>query len=133
MRSMPSNADELDVALLRHLADHPQASQRALARATGVSLGRINHALRALIDKGWVKAGNFIGNPHKPGHAYLLTPGGIEAKLHLTRSFLTSKICEYHRLRVEIQSLQDELEAAPWQPPRSALPSPHPMDSEPRE
>lgn len=51
MPSMPQNT-ERDVALLRRLADSPQASQRELARDTGVSLGKINYALRALIDKG---------------------------------------------------------------------------------
>lgn len=133
MPSMPHNADELDVALLRRLAESPQASQRELARDTGVSLGKINYALRALIDKGWVKAGNFSRNPHKLGYAYLLTPSGLEAKLHLTRTFLARKMGEYDRLRLEIQHLQDELEAAPGEPPRLAPPSPRQTHPEPRE
>ncbi|TLX21352.1 MarR family EPS-associated transcriptional regulator [Thermomonas fusca] len=106
---MPHNTDELDVALLRRLADSPQASQRELARDTGVSLGKINYALRALIDKGWVKAGNFSRNPHKLGYAYLLTPSGIEAKAQLTRAFLARKMREYDRLAAEIETLKGEV------------------------
>ncbi|WP_212745346.1 MarR family EPS-associated transcriptional regulator [Thermomonas fusca] len=109
MPSMPHNTDELDVALLRRLADSPQASQRELARDTGVSLGKINYALRALIDKGWVKAGNFSRNPHKLGYAYLLTPSGIEAKAQLTRAFLARKMREYDRLAAEIETLKGEV------------------------
>lgn len=109
MPSMPNNADELDVALLRRLADAPQASQRELARDTGVSLGKINYALRALIDKGWVKAGNFSRNPHKLGYAYLLTPSGIEAKAQLTRDFLARKMREYDQLAAEIEALKGEV------------------------
>ena len=109
MPSMPQNTDELDVALLRRLADSPQASQRELARDTGVSLGKINFALRALIDKGWVKAGNFSRNPHKLGYAYLLTPSGIEAKAQLTRAFLARKMREYDRLAAEIEALKGEV------------------------
>ena len=107
---MPSPADELDIAILRQLADTPQASQRDLARRAGVSLGSLNYALRALIDKGWVKASNFGRNPNKLGYAYLLTPHGLDAKARLTRAFLARKLCEYDSLRLQIQHLQAELE-----------------------
>ena len=107
---MPDTADDLSIALLRRLADTPQASQRELARDTGVSLGKLNYALRALIDKGWVKAGNFGRNPDKASYAYLLTPSGIEAKAQLTRAFLVRKMGEYDRLRTEIEDLQAEID-----------------------
>lgn len=106
---MPESADELSVALLRRLADAPRASQRDLARDTGVSLGKLNYALHALIDKGWVKAGNFGRNQNKLSYTYLLTPSGIEAKARLTRAFLVHKMSEYDRLRVEIEDLQAEI------------------------
>ena len=106
---MPESADELSVALLRRLADAPQASQRELARDTGVSLGKLNYALRALIDKGCGKAGNFRRKQHKLSYAYLLTPSGIEAKARLTRAFLVRKMGEYDRLREEIEGLKADL------------------------
>ena len=106
---MPEAADELRVALLRRLAEAPQASQRELARDTGVSLGKLNYALRALIDKGWVKAGNFGRNQDKLSYAYLLTPAGIEAKARLTRAFLARKMAEYDRLRAQIEDLKAEI------------------------
>ena len=96
-------------ALLRRLAEAPQASQRELARETGVSLGKLNYALRALIDAGWVKVGNFSRNHDKLSYAYLLTPSGIEAKARLTRAFLARKLGEYDRLRAEIEGLQAEV------------------------
>lgn len=101
--------DDLSVALLRQLADSPDASQRELAQANGVSLGKLNYALRALIDKGWVKAGNFRRSHNKLGYAYLLTPSGIEAKAQLTRRFLARKMREYDRLRGEIETLRREV------------------------
>ena len=106
---MSESADELSVALLRRLADAPDASQRQLARDTGVSLGKLNYALHALIDKGWVKAGNFGRSRNKLSYAYLLTPSGIEAKARLTRAFLALKMGEYERLRTQIEDLQSEL------------------------
>lgn len=108
--------DELSVAILRQLETSPDASQRELARSTGVSLGKLNFALRALVDKGWVKVGNFSRSQHKLGYAYLLTPRGIEAKAKLTQSFLARKMREYDALRAEIERLQSELGAASNKP-----------------
>ena len=86
-------------ALLTQLASH-----------AGVSLGRLNYALRALVDKGWVKVGNFSRSQHKLGYAYLLTPRGIDAKARLTKRFLARKMQEYDQLRDEIERLQREVE-----------------------
>lgn len=110
---MSSAADELSVAILRRLGDAPEASQRELARETGVSLGKLNYALRALIDKGWIKVGNFSRSQDKLRYAYLLTPHGIEAKARLTRAFLARKMREYDSLRAEIDRLQREIDADP--------------------
>lgn len=107
---MPPVADELSITILRRLADTPAVNQRELAQHAGVSLGRLNYALRALVDKGWVKVGNFGRNPNKLGYAYLLTPRGIEAKAKLTKRFLARKMGEYDALREEIERLQREVE-----------------------
>ena len=106
---MSQPIDDLGIALLRRLADTPQASQRELARDTGVSLGKLNYVLRALIEKGWVKAGNFSRNRNKLSYTYLLTPSGIEAKARLTRDFLARKLREYGRLRAQIEDLRAEV------------------------
>ena len=110
---MIKTADELNVAILRELAEAPHASQRDLAHATGVSLGKLNYALRALVEKGWVKVGNFRRNPDKLGYAYLLTPRGIEGKARLTQAFLSRKLREYDQLQAEIAALQAELAHLP--------------------
>ncbi len=107
---MPTSSDDLTIAILRELIEAPSANQRDLARATGVSLGKLNYALRALIEKGWIKAGNFSRNPDKLSYAYLLTPSGIEAKASLTHAFLGRKLREYDRLQQEITALQREVD-----------------------
>lgn len=114
---MIETADELNIAILRELAEAPNANQRELARATGVSLGKLNYALRALIGKGWIKAGNFRRNPHKLDYAYLLTPTGIEAKARLTQAFLSRKLREYDALQAEISALREELAASAYAMP----------------
>lgn len=88
----------------------PELTQREMAREMGVSLGKANYCLRALLGKGLVKAQNFRKSPKKRGYIYLLTPEGVAAKAALTRDFLARKREEYHALRVEIERLQKETE-----------------------
>ena len=78
------NTPALDEAValraLEALEQDSRLSQRALSREQGVSLGKTNYCLRALIDKGLVKLQNFQQNPQKLKYVYLLTLEGIEEK-----------------------------------------------------
>jgi EPS-associated MarR family transcriptional regulator len=88
---------------------NPTITQRALAAALGVSLGRINYGLRALIDKGLIKVNNFKRSETKLAYAYLLTPRGLTEKSSLTKAFLARKMQEFDALKKEIEALQLEM------------------------
>jgi EPS-associated MarR family transcriptional regulator len=98
--------------VLRLLDASPQLTQRDIAREMGVSLGKANYCLRALIGKGFVKAQNFRNSTNKRAYLYLLTPDGVTAKANLTRDFLARKRVEYDALRLEVERLQRESENA---------------------
>jgi EPS-associated MarR family transcriptional regulator len=87
----------------------PDISQRELAKETGISLGSMHYCLKALAEKGWVKAGNFKNNPDKSVYLYLLTPEGITQKSKLAIDFLRRKKQEYDELKREIEELTEEL------------------------
>ena len=87
----------------------PDLSQRELARELGISLGGVNYALRALIERGMLKAQNFSSSDKKLAYAYILTPKGLAEKSLLTARFLRRKIDEYEALKAEIESLQHAL------------------------
>jgi EPS-associated MarR family transcriptional regulator len=101
--------EEVRYRLLQRLARDPAVSQRELAVELGVSVGKINYCLQALIEKGHVKFDNFRRNPDKRHYAYLLTPTGVEAKAWATVQFLRRKRTEYETIRAEIEALQSEL------------------------
>ena len=101
--------DEIRYRLLRYLQDHPDASQRELAQHLGVSVGKVNYCLRALMEKGLVKMRNFRGSNNKVAYAYLLTAKGIEEKLNVTVRFLRRKVEEYDLIAAEIERLNREL------------------------
>lgn len=100
--------DETHLKVLRLLESSPNISQRMLAESLGVSLGKTNFCLKALLDKGLVKMDNFRTNSNKLNYAYLLTPSGIAEKAALTQRFLRRKMEEYDALKAEIELLKQE-------------------------
>lgn len=99
----------ISYGLLKTLASNPSVSQRALAQRLGVSLGKVNYCLNALVDKGCLKVDNFRNHDNKLAYAYLLTPRGIEQKTRMTVEFLQIKMHEYESLRHEIEELRREV------------------------
>lgn len=104
-----SASDEIQLRVLRLLEAHPEMTQRELAEALGVSLGKTNFCIKALFEKGLIKLQNFQSSRHKLAYSYLLTPTGIAEKSAITARFLARKMAEYEQLRVEIASLQHEI------------------------
>lgn len=102
--------EENHLKVLRLLEADPGLSQRDLSQALGVSLGKTNYCMRALLDKGLIKMQNFRNSDNKLGYAYLLTPAGIAAKAEMTRGFLKIKMQEYEILKREIDQLRQEAE-----------------------
>jgi len=101
--------DELRLRVLRALEANPELSQRQLAAELGVSLGGVNYALKALIERGFVKADNFRRSGSKVAYLYVLTPKGIAEKSSLATAFLGRKLEEYEVLRQEIEALKGEV------------------------
>lgn len=100
--------DEYKYKILKLVAADSAISQRELAKALGISLGKTNYCLKALIEKGTLKVSNFKNSKNKLAYMYLLTPSGIEEKSAITLRFLKEKIKEYEILSEEIKSLRQE-------------------------
>ncbi len=94
--------------ILRILQENPDLTQREIAEKLGMSVGGLNYCLKALINKGFVKMGNFQKSKNKFKYVYLLTPQGFAAKVALTSNFLQSKMKEYEALKLEIEALKTE-------------------------
>ena len=104
-------SDEVHFLVLQLIQRNPQLSQRELAQQLGVSLGKANYCLNALIEKGFIKVENFRRNDRKLAYLYLLTPSGLEEKALATVHFLRRKMGEYEALKSEIAQLQMLVEA----------------------
>ena len=107
-----SNVDDNDFQVLKYLDNTQITSQREISKSLNISLGKINFILKALIDKGIVKARNFKNNKNKRAYAYYLTPKGIDEKTRLTISFFDRKSKEYDKLKKELRDLEKEIKAS---------------------
>ena len=101
--------DEIHYRTLRELERNLKLSQRQLADSLGVSVGKTNFCVRALVEKGLLKVENFRRSRNKLAYAYHLTPRGLAAKARITRRFLEIKQKEYEALREESDRLQREV------------------------
>lgn len=107
--------EESHLKVLRILEGNPRINQRDLADSLGMSLGKANYCIKALLDKGLIKIQNFRSSRNKLAYAYLLTPLGIAEKANLTGRFLKYKLTEFERLNEEIQLLKREIDGAKLQ------------------
>lgn len=103
--------NETHFTLMRLLGDNPSVSQRELARTLGISVGKANYCLKALLDKGYIKATNIRRSDNRRAYLYQLTPAGIAAKAKATKYFLAYKQAEHARLAKEIEQLRSEAQA----------------------
>lgn len=101
--------DEIHLKILRILELNPKISQREMARETGVSLGKLNYCLQALVHVGLVKVSNFAKSNAKKKYIYAVTPSGIAKKAKLTVQFLEFKQKQYDLLKAEIAELKRDL------------------------
>ncbi len=105
--SMPRSEEVLKI--LKEVKDNPNVTQRELSIRLGISLGKINFLLKALIEKGFIKTRNFKTSGNKKAYWYILTPSGIEAKAKITLHFLKRKLQEYEQIEKQIQLLKKEV------------------------
>ena len=95
------NDPETIVKVLSHLGKRPESSQREIAEHAGISLGKANYVLQALVRKGMIKTENFLNSKNKLGYRYILTPKGAKEKVKITKNFIRKKMAEYEVLLSE--------------------------------
>ncbi len=101
------NYSEEELEILRKIEENPNLTQRQIAEHLGLSLGKINYLIRALINKGFLMIGNFKRSDNKLGYLYLLTPEGVETKKKLTILFLQRKSEEFDKLKKEMEQINN--------------------------
>lgn len=102
------NNSEEELEILRKIEENPNLTQRQIVDHLGLSLGKINYLIKALLEKGVVKVDNFKRSDNKLGYLYLLTPEGVERKRKLTLLFIQRKSEEFDKLKAELSRTEKQ-------------------------
>jgi len=99
------NKQYLELIILKSL--NREVSQHSLAKEIGHSVGKVHYILKALIEKGLVKAEKFSAEKNKKKYTYLLTPEGIAYKINITKEFIKRKKEEYEMLQEDLAKYKE--------------------------
>lgn len=97
---------ETHLNILRHT--NKVTTQQKIAKEVGHSIGKVNFILKALIDKGFIKAEKFMSSNKKLQYKYLLTEKGFKEKVQLTEKFIERKKKEFDELQADLEKYKSE-------------------------
>ena len=102
--------EEIRYKILSILKDDPSLTQREMMQQTGVSLGKVNYCVSALVEKGQIRVERFKNNSNKTAYFYHITPSGLKAFTSLSLKFLKIKIDEYDQIKAQIENLYQQVQ-----------------------
>ncbi len=91
MKEEPGNLDIRELAILEKLENNGHLTQRDLSKEVGIALGLVNHLLKKMVKKGWIKIKNIEAKKIR----YLITPEGAMEKSSLLYKRVESTIHFY--------------------------------------
>ncbi len=91
MKEKSGNLDTRELAILEKLENNGHLTQRDLSKEVGIALGLVNHLLKKMVKKGWIKIKNIDAKKIK----YLITPEGAVEKSSLLYKRVESTIHFY--------------------------------------
>ncbi len=91
MKEESGNLDIRELAILEKLENNGHLTQRDLSKEVGIALGLVNHLLKKMVKKGWIKIKNIDAKKIK----YLITPEGAVEKSSLLYKRVESTIHFY--------------------------------------
>jgi len=91
MKEKPGNLDIRELEILERLEGNGHLTQRDLSKEVGIALGLVNHLLKKMVQKGWIKIKNIDAKKIR----YLITPEGAREKSGLLYKRVESTIHFY--------------------------------------
>ncbi len=79
MKEKSGNLDIRELEILERLENNGHLTQRDLSKEVGIALGLVNHLLKKMVNKGWIKIKNIDAKKIR----YLITPEGAREKSSL--------------------------------------------------
>jgi len=91
MKENSANSEIRELEILEKIENNGHLTQRDLSKEVGIALGLVNHLLKKMVRKGWIK----IKNVNAKRIRYLITPRGAKEKSGLLYKRIESTIHFY--------------------------------------
>ncbi|MGR3174974.1 MAG: winged helix-turn-helix transcriptional regulator [Candidatus Scalindua sp.] len=108
MREKTGNLDIRELEIFEKLENNGHLTQRDLSKEVGIALGLVNHLLKKMVKKGWIKIKNIDAKKIR----YLITPEGAREKSSLLYKRVESTIHFYLEakrvIKDKVMHLKDE-------------------------
>ncbi|MBT6563726.1 MAG: winged helix-turn-helix transcriptional regulator [Candidatus Scalindua sp.] len=91
IKEKSGNLDIRELEILERLEGNGHLTQRDLSKEVGIALGLVNHLLKKMVKKGWIKIKNIDSKKIR----YLITPEGAREKSSLLYKRVESTIHFY--------------------------------------
>ena len=91
IKEKSGDLDNRELEILERLEDNGHLTQRDLSKDVGIALGLVNHLLKKMVTKGWIKIKNIDSKKIR----YLITPEGAREKSSLLYKRVESTIHFY--------------------------------------
>jgi EPS-associated MarR family transcriptional regulator len=97
----------IELQVLESLAKNK--TQTTIAQELTMAIGKVNYIANALLEKGFIKAGNFVNAENKKKYKYLLTEKGLDEKITITKKFIKIKKTEYEKMQRELEKYESSI------------------------
>ena len=91
IKEKSGDLDSRELEILERLENNGHLTQRDLSKEVGIALGLVNHLLKKMVTKGWIKIKNIDAKKIR----YLITPEGAREKSSLLYKRVESTIHFY--------------------------------------
>ena len=91
IKEKSGDLDVRELEILERLENNGHLTQRDLSKEVGIALGLVNHLLKKMVNKGWIKIKNIDAKKIR----YLITPEGAREKSSLLYKRVESTIHFY--------------------------------------
>ncbi len=112
---------EIHYQLLTVLGRRPDCSQRQLAGQLGISLGKVNYCLKALVESGMIRPENPAGGQPRGPLRYRVTRSGRKLRIEAAAACLRLKTNQLKVLTREIELLRQDVERKTTRPEQGSV------------
>ncbi|MFH0920142.1 MAG: MarR family EPS-associated transcriptional regulator [Fibrobacterota bacterium] len=99
----------IEYKVIREIEKNGSHTQRTLAEALNISVGKVNYILAGFVRQGLITSKKIRNHHDKIRWHYYLTPKGVQEKVKIAQLYFEHLSGEYDMIQTEMATLKKEL------------------------